>query len=240
MRMEWWSPADVVTLSLTSWEQSGQGGVVNAVATSPDGNWIASGSDDDTVKLWHAGGGTFARTLAANSPFPVTALAFSHDSTILAAGYTDGSIRLWNPANGALVRTINLYWGGKTNNLGKIASLSFSPDGQYLAAGSGDLYTRIWKVSDGTMNQAWVKNAGPVQSVAYSPDGTMLATGSQDKTDQVLHQRLGQRFRGSHDLGFQRHARGLFTRWHRSGCGLPGRDDYFLADGQLFQLQCAH
>jgi WD40 repeat protein len=179
--------SSVVTLSLTSWEQFGQGGVVNAVATSPDSNWIASGSDDDTVKLWNAGSGSFAGTLAANGLFPVTALAFSHDSTTLAAGYTDGSIRLWNPANGALIRTINLYWGGKTNNLGKIASLSFSPDGQYLAAGSGDLYTRIWKVSDGTMNQAWVKNAGPVGSVAYSPDGTMLATGSEDKTVQVLN-----------------------------------------------------
>ena len=181
--------SSVVTLSLTSWEQVGQGGVVNAVATSPDGAWIASGSDDDTVKLWNAGNGSFARTLAANGPFPVTALAFSHDSTTLAAGYTDGSIRLWNPANGALMRTINLLWKSNTltNNLGKIASLSFSPDGQYLAAGSGDLYTRIWKVSDGTMNQAWVKNAGPVQSVAYSPDGTMLASGSEDKTVQMLN-----------------------------------------------------
>ena len=207
--------------------------MVNAVATSPDGNWIASGSDDDTVKLWNGGSGSFARTLAANGPFPVTALAFSHDSTILAAGYTDGSIWLWNPANGALVRTINLYWGGKTNNLGKIASLSFSPDGQYLAAGSGDLYTRIWKVSDSTMNQAWVKNAGPVQSVAYSPDGTMLATGSQDKTVQVLTTSGWGNVSGAAVTLVPTSRSGLFTRWHRSGRGLPGRDDHILADGQF-------
>ena len=177
----------VATLNVGTWQQTGQGGAINAVATSPDGAWIASGSDDDTVKLWHADGGALARTLAANGSFPVTALAFSRDSMLLAAGYTDGSIRLWNPVTGALVNTINLYWGGKTNNLGKVASLSFSADGQYLAAGGGDLYTRIWKVSDGSMNQGWVKNAGPVQSVAYSPDGTMLATGSQDKTNRVLY-----------------------------------------------------
>ena len=177
----------VATLNVGTWVQTGQGGIVNAVATSPNGAWIASGSDDDTVKLWHADGGALARTLAASTPFPVTALAFSRDSSFLAAGYTDGSIRLWNPMTGALVSTINLIWNSKTNNLGRIASLSFSADGQYLAAGSGDLYTRIWKVSDSSMNQGWVKNAGPVQSVAYSPDGTMLATGSQDKTNYVLY-----------------------------------------------------
>ncbi len=180
--------SSVVSLSLTSWEQPGQGGVVNAVATSPDGAWIASGSDDDTVKLWRASDGSLARTLAIGGLVRVTALAFSPDSGTLAAGYVDGSIRFWNPASGAQGRTINLVWKSSTlvNNLGKIASLSFSPDGQYLAAASGDLYTRIWKVSDCTMNQGWVKNAGPVGSVDWSPDGTKVVTGSEDKKVTVF------------------------------------------------------
>ena len=174
--------SSVVSLSLTTWEQPGQGGVVNAVATSPDGAWIASGSDDDTVKLWRATDGSLARTLAIGGLVRVTALAFSADSTSLAAGYVDGSIRLWNPTNGALNRTINLVWkSGTTNNLGKIASLAFSPDGRFLAAVGGDLYTRIWKVSDGTTIISGVVNAGPLGSVAWSPIGTKFATGSEDK-----------------------------------------------------------
>jgi WD40 repeat protein len=175
------------SLASAAWEQAGQNGAVNAVATSPDGAWIASGSDDATVKIWHASDGTLARTLAIGGLFQVTALAFDYGSTTLAVGYGDGSIRLWNPTNGVLVRTINLSWNGGVNYLGKIASLSFSPNGQYLAAGSGDLYTRIWKVSDGTKYQSWVKNTGPLQSVAWSPDGTKVATGSEDKTAVVLN-----------------------------------------------------
>jgi WD40 repeat protein len=175
--------SSVVSLSLTSWERPGQGGVVNAVAASRDGTWIASGSDDNTIKLWRASDGSLARTLAIGGLVRVTALAFSADSATLAAGYVDGTIRLWNPASGALNRTMNLVWRNSTltNNLGKIASLAFSPDGQWLAAVGGDLYTRFWKVADGTMNQAGVRNGGPVGSVAWSPDGTKLATGSEDR-----------------------------------------------------------
>ena len=185
--------SSIVTLSLTSWEQFGQGGVVNAVATSPDGAWIASGSDDSSVKLWHASDYSLARTLTMNGLYRVTALQFSPDSTILAAGYVDGSIRLWNPSSGALSRTINLSWSGKTNNLGKITSLSFSPNGQYLAAGSGDSYLRIWKVSDGTSYTTWINSGssagvtnGPVESVAFSPDGTKVAVGTSGRRTYVL------------------------------------------------------
>ena len=57
------------SLASAAWEQAGQNGAVNAVATSPDGAWIASGSDDATVKLWHASDGTLARTLAIGGCF---------------------------------------------------------------------------------------------------------------------------------------------------------------------------
>jgi WD40 repeat protein len=179
--------SSVVTLSLATWEQVGHGGGVNAVATSLNGSWIASASDDGTIKLWHAADRSLAHTLGGGTN-QVTALDFSADSTSLASGHGDGSIRLWNPATGALVRTINLTWGGSyVNGLGKVASLSFSPDGQLVAAGSGDLYTRIWRVSTGTLLRACYTNAGPVMSVAWSPDGTTLATGSEDKTCRVFN-----------------------------------------------------
>jgi len=165
------------TLTVGTWEEAGEAGAVTAVAASPDGAWIASGSDDATVKIWRASDGGLERTLAAGGLLQVTALAFGPGGTNIAAGYYDGSIRLWNTANGALVSTF-------TKCYGKVASLAFSPNGQQLAIGCGDWITRILRLSDGTVlnngGSGSILNYGVVRSVAYSPDGSKLAVAGED------------------------------------------------------------
>ena len=172
------SPA---TLSFLNWEEPGQGGIVTSVAASPDGDWIASGSDDGTVKLWRTSDDGFECTLGATGLFPVSALAFGPvGSNTIAAGYYDGSIRLWSTANGALIRTFNLSWTSSSgaahvNYLAKVSSLAYSPNGQQLASGGGDMFTRIWSVSSGALLNSWSKLNGVVLCTAFSPDGTVLA-----------------------------------------------------------------
>jgi WD40 repeat protein len=180
------------TMSLLNWEQPGQGGIVTAVATSPDGDWIASGSDDGTVKLWRTSDYGFECTLGASGLFPVSALAFGPvGSNTVAVGYYDGSMRLWNTANGALIRTFNLSWATHTNYLAKVSSLAYSPNGQQLATGNGDMFTRIWSASTGALLNSWSKINGEVRGTAYSPDGTLLAIGGEAtnliKSIVVLH-----------------------------------------------------
>ena len=147
------SPA---TLSFLNWEQPGQGGIVTAVGTSPDGNWIASGSDDGTVKLWRTSDYGFEFTLGASGLFPVSALAFGPvGSNTVAVGYYDGSTRLWNTTNGALIRTFNVSWSSHVNYLAKVSSLAYSPNGQQLATGSGDMFSRIWSATTGALLESW-------------------------------------------------------------------------------------
>jgi WD40 repeat protein len=161
-----------------AWEASGQGGIVTSVALSPDGNWIAAGCDDSTVKLWCATNYTMCSTLTATGLQTVTAVAFGPTNTI-AAGYYDGSIRLWN-TNGALLAT---FATATTKCSGKICSLAFSPNGADLAVGCGDWITRILNASTGsTLNNSGngaVYSNGVVRCLAFSPDGTRLAVAGE-------------------------------------------------------------
>ena len=72
---------------------------VHAVAFSPDGRWLASGSSDNTVKLWDVATGRELRTLISHTG-GVNAVAFSLDGRWLASGSSDNTVKLWDVATG--------------------------------------------------------------------------------------------------------------------------------------------
>ena len=76
----------------------GHGDDVNAVAFSPDGETLATGSDDDTICLWNPRTGEQIARLAGHTKH-VYSVAFSPDGGVLAssAAWGDNGIRFWNP-----------------------------------------------------------------------------------------------------------------------------------------------
>ena len=157
--------------------------LVWSVAFSPNGQTLASGSQDRTIRLWCLNNGKFKRTLMGHRD-AVNSVAFSPDGQTLASGSWDGTIRLWNPNNGNLKSTLTGHTDG-------ISSVAFSPDGQMLASASGDQTIRLWNPNNGKHIRTLTGHTNMVDSVAFSPDGQTLASGSRDQTIRLWNPNTG-------------------------------------------------
>ena len=97
---------------------------------SPDGQLLASGSTDQTVRIWDPTTGALIQTLEGHSSW-VDSVAFSPDGHLLASSSVDGTARLWDSATGALTQTWNI------ENF--FTTLEFSYDGLHLYTNFGAL-----------------------------------------------------------------------------------------------------
>ena len=72
----------------------GHSGDTRSVAFSPNGQWLASGSRDKTVKIWDPNTGKLLRTLQGHKD-TVSSVAFSPYEQLLASGSRDDTIKIW-------------------------------------------------------------------------------------------------------------------------------------------------
>ena len=177
---------------------SGHFDEVLALAWSPDGTRISSGSFDNTVQIWDAKTGKRLLTYHGDSN-PVLTVAWSPDGTRIASGGFDWRVHVWNSSTGKLL----LIYHGHTD---VVTSLAWSPDGTRIASGSFDTTVQVWNASNGKRLLTYPHHFNTVYSVAWSPDGTHVVSGGYDGTVQIWNAEGGK-------VVYTLRNGGLFVAW---------------------------
>lgn len=165
----------------------GHQGEVNAIAFSPDGQEIASGSDDKTIKVWNLNTGKAIRTLTGHSNWVYT-VAISPDGKNIVSGSKDNTIKIWNLNTGKELRTLR-------GHSSFVNSVAITPNGQQIVSGSYDKTIKVWNLNTGQELRTFKGHVSEVLTVAISPDGQQIVSGSTDRTIKVWNLNTGQAVR---------------------------------------------
>src|SRR6266566_2762588 len=169
-------------LGTTFFVYGGHSDFVSAVAWSPNGRYIASGSWDHTVQVWNVDTGVLSFTYSYDEI--VNTLAWSPDGRYIAVGGSNRWIDVLNAKKGNLVLT---YYGH--DNV--VNTLAWSPDSRYIASGDRDHIVQVWNAKTGRLLFTYKGHTNEVWALAWSPDGRYIASGSWDHTVQVWQAKTG-------------------------------------------------
>jgi len=148
-----------------------------ALAFSPDGQVLVSGSKSSNIKVWGSGGNSKKPLYVIEDAHlsEVLSLAVSPDGQTLVSGGADRTIKLWDLATGTKKQPHILY-----GHAGRVWCVAISRDGTKITSASADYTVKVWDLATGKLLQTLTGHLGEVRAVAFSPDGSLIASGGDD------------------------------------------------------------
>jgi WD40 repeat protein len=147
---------------------------INAIALSPNGQYLISGDDGGTIAMWNL---TMPQqpiaTCCNNSP--IYTVAASSNQSQIASG--DKNRRVQIRRRESITNSVQEY----THN-GFVSSVQFSPDGTILASGGADHRIRLWNTQTGKIISTLDGHQDLISAIQFMPNGKILVSASADRT----------------------------------------------------------
>jgi WD40 repeat protein len=142
------------------------------IALSPDGDRLATGNWNRTIKIWDLATLQLIKTLNIGE---VISMAWSPKGHTLITADRYSEVGLWDITSGRKVRSL-------TNNQHVVWALAVSPDGRCLATASEDQTIHLWDMATFRQNEQLTGHRAEASSVDFSPDSQRVVSGSKDRS----------------------------------------------------------
>ncbi|MFN7098079.1 MAG: WD40 repeat domain-containing protein, partial [Gammaproteobacteria bacterium] len=168
-----WQKGDTISHAFTAHDDN-----IECLAYSDCGQVLASGSHDNTVKLWRKIG---PPEILIGHEKAIMCLLYLSDYREFVSGSMDKTIRLWREGDSEAYKVLS---GHKS----WVNCLAYSEKSQEIASGSTDGTIRLWRKAEDSSYQELTGHKNAICCLAYSPNGKHLASGSDDKTIRIWSQ----------------------------------------------------